>query len=650
MKKKMLTSTILAALTLPTLALAAPNVIVIVADDLGYGDVSYNGCPDYTTPNIDALAAGGVKLSNGYATHCFCAPSRAGLMTGRYQQRFGFELQPPGDAANPRQGIPASEMLLPQLLKQDGYRTGMVGKWHLGAHPNLTPLQRGFDEFFGFLAAQSPYYNASVLRGTTKVNESAYLTDAFTREAVSFINRSAGQPFMLYLAYNAPHAPYAVPPQNYVNQVSNIADTQRRTYAAMVKALDAGVGQVVQALAGNGVLSNTLIFFVSDNGAPLNGFTRNTPLRGGKNTVWDGGIHVPFLLYWSGHLAPRTYDSPVSSLDILPTAVAAAGVALPSDRDYDGFNLLPRLGAPLDRDLFWRVHGLGATTGPKGSKNTIFTALSGGWKLTKNQAPLFLADLSTDPSETTNKIALQPQVASELQARYDGWHDEMIAPVWRGQSATPIKTLSLTGDINGPFVHLSAPALQGTPDGFNWFTKTVRAGTDAPLGVNSVAIVGAAKQWGGTAIAVDGYTDVPQSTQYATITFPDTYHYSFRALNFQPLGAAPMRLTVMRTANAPVSVAVSGVAGNTVSASVSAPPSPQEQIYVRWTTDAYTTSHMVRATGSGTSYSASIPAEAGTTVEFCLVTTTVNLTGKTAAKEIDALTLNTSPSGKMVTQ
>ena len=178
-----------------------PNIIVILADDLGYGDVGFNGCPDYPTPNIDSLTINGVRCSSGYVTHPFCSPSRAGLLTGRYQQRFGYENQPTQDAANPRLGVPAQELLLAQILQPAGYVCGAVGKWHLGVAPNLHPMQRSFNEFFGFLDGASYYYNAPLLRGTTQITEPAYLTDAFTREAVSFINRHATEPFFLYLAY-----------------------------------------------------------------------------------------------------------------------------------------------------------------------------------------------------------------------------------------------------------------------------------------------------------------------------------------------------------------------------------------------------------------------------------------------------------------
>src|SRR5436305_2814431 len=233
-----------------------PNIVVILADDLGYGDVGFNGCPDIPTPNIDALANNGVRCTNGYVTHPFCTPSRAALLTGRYQQRFGLENLTGTDTTNPRAGLPMQEVLLPEILQPAGYVCGAVGKWHLGFTPNFHPMQRGFDEFFGFLGGSSTYFNARVERNMTYLTETEYLTDAFTREAVSFINRHATQPFFLYLAYNAVHDPYDQPPAIYMDRVRNITDPGRQKYAAIITAVDDGVGQVLQALQANNIVNN----------------------------------------------------------------------------------------------------------------------------------------------------------------------------------------------------------------------------------------------------------------------------------------------------------------------------------------------------------------------------------------------------------
>jgi arylsulfatase A-like enzyme len=267
-----------------------------------------------------------------------------------------------------------------------GYMCGLIGKWHLGTAPALFPNQRGFDYFFGFLGGVSNYWNAKMLQNGTPVSTTGYLTDIFTQQAVSFVNNNATQPFFLCLAYNAPHDPYDTPPATYMNQVANITDPNRQIYAAMVTALDTGVGQVLQALQNNNLLNNTLVFFLSDNGAPNSPYTQpsNYPLSGWKFNLFEGGIRVPFVIQWTGTLPASTmYAQPVSSLDIVATAAAAAGVSLPTDRVYDGINLLPYLTGQqvsLQRTLFWRWFGLGLS-GPWGSGPTVYAVRSGDLKL-----------------------------------------------------------------------------------------------------------------------------------------------------------------------------------------------------------------------------------------------------------------------------
>src|SRR6266568_4776886 len=248
-------------------------------------------------------------------------------ITVRYQQRFGHEWGPDPQIINTALGLPMTELTLPQLLGPAGYVSGAIGKWHLGVQLNHFPTERGFDEFYGFLDASSHYYHAALYRDETPVIETEYLTDAFTREGVSFINRHATQPFFLYLAYNAVHSPYDVPPAVYMDRVPNLTG-KRQTYAAMILAMDDGVGQVLQVLQTNNLLNNTVIIFLSDNGATDDSFTRNKPLRGYKLDMLEGGIRVPYALQWTGHLpANAVYDPPISSLDIVPTAAAAAGVS-----------------------------------------------------------------------------------------------------------------------------------------------------------------------------------------------------------------------------------------------------------------------------------------------------------------------------------
>ncbi len=330
-----------------------PNIIIILADDMGFADTAFQGAKDTHTPNLDALAATGIRFTNGYVSHLFRSPMRAGLMTARYQQRFGHENNPKYDKRDEVSGLPTDQVTMPQVLAAAGYRTGMVGKWHLGAAPKFHPLKRGFQEQFGFIGGGHDYFRADMAddakeyyipieRNGQPVEEKEYLTDAFSREASVFVRRHAADPFFLYLAYNAPHTPQQVS-EKYLDRYRGIADKQRRLNAAMVSAIDDGVGKLMSTLTELKLDSDTLIFFFSDNGGPvgING-SDNTPLRGAKGQVYEGGIHVPFVMRWRGRLAEgKTLAAPVISLDVFPTAVAAAGATMPGGRQFDGVNLLP---------------------------------------------------------------------------------------------------------------------------------------------------------------------------------------------------------------------------------------------------------------------------------------------------------------------
>lgn len=411
-----------------------PNVIVILSDDQGYADVGYQGCKDIPTPNIDALARGGVRFSNGYVSCPVCSPTRAGLMTGRYQQRFGHEHNPgpdPGDNF----GLPLDQVTLADRMKAAGYVTGIVGKWHLGFDEKRHPLSRGFDEFFGFLAGAHDYFKDlegtknALLRGRESVAEPEYLTDAFTREAVAFIGRHANQRFFLYLPYNAVHGPLQAP-EKYLKPFAGIADEKRRSHAAMVAALDAGVGAVIKKLRDEGLERNTLVFFLADNGGPTPQTTSsNLPLRGRKGQVLEGGIRVPFLVSWPGTLPEgKTYDAPVISLDIFPTAVAAAGGTPPEGVKLDGVNLLPYLtgrenGRPHEA-LFWRF-------------GTQAAVRKGDWKLIrrqptkKNPGPAVeLFNLADDIGEAKDLSQAEPEKVKELDKAFAVWEAQMIKPLW----------------------------------------------------------------------------------------------------------------------------------------------------------------------------------------------------------------------------
>jgi len=381
-------------------AASRPNVIVILADDLGYGDTGVYGSKIIRTPNIDALAASGTRFTAGYVTNPVCAPSRAALMTGRYQQRFGYEFNP--DGRDKTGGVSLNEITLAQIMKSAGYSTGAIGKWHLGQPQGYYPSDRGFDYFFGMAGGGSDYIidpapgdefigqagqdikmpaagltalpdgeqiktlleriraKNPISRNHEVVRVDDYLTDALTKEAVGFIDRNQKKPFFLYLAQHVPHAPLQAPAK-YIDRYQNIADPNKRVYAAMVSALDDSVGAVIAKLKQDGLYQNTLVIFLSDNGCAgyVNGACSNAPLSGFKRSQLEGGIRIPYIVSWPGNVpAGRVDNRQVSSLDILPTAAALAHAKLPSDRVYDGVDLLPYLSGPErtvpNPKLYWR--------------------------------------------------------------------------------------------------------------------------------------------------------------------------------------------------------------------------------------------------------------------------------------------------------
>lgn len=403
-----------------------PNIVVIVADDLGYADVLFNPqhSQEITTPHLDSLAKESVICRQGYVTGHVCSPTRTGLMTGRYQQRLG--LYTAGAAGS---GVPMDERLFPQFLKPVGYRTMQIGKWHLGPDLAWSPALRGFDEVFGFLGRGAHDYfklddpNDPIYRGTTPVKLDGYLTDHWGSEAVNFIGRQKGNPFFLYLAFNAVHAPLQAPADEIAKFHSDNPD--RNTLLAMGKRLDDAIGNVVAKLKSEGVWENTLLFFISDNGGPLAQSADNTPLRGGKHQDYEGGIRVPFLVCWPARLKPGESRAVVSSLDILPTALAAAGAEFPKDKPLDGMDILPVLDgtvAPSDRDLFWC----------SGSDEGWWAVRSGDWKLVGEKEQLSLFDLSKDVSEKTDLSKEMPEKVASLKALHDAWLAQMPEPIKAG--------------------------------------------------------------------------------------------------------------------------------------------------------------------------------------------------------------------------
>jgi arylsulfatase A-like enzyme len=423
-----------------------PNVVIIIADDLGYGDVGFNGCKDIPTPNIDKIAKNGVLFTNGYVTYAVCGPSRAGLITGRYQDRFGFSRNPLLAPNDIEMGLPLSEETMADILKRSSYTNMAIGKWHLGSHPALHPVKRGFDEFFGFVDGGHQYfpqnwtinditqtknqndgYKTKLLKGTQPVEESEYLTDALSREAVSFIDRNAKKPFFLYLAYNAPHSPLQAT-SKYLDRFNNIENPKRKIYAAMVSAMDDGIGTVLKQLKDKDLEENTIVIFLSDNGGPENdNASNNGPLRGQKSNFWDGGIKVPFAIQWPAKIKAGTvYNKPIISLDILTTVASHIKAKINPKKPLDGVNLLPFIigknnAAPHDY-LFWRNYDQGIVA-VRTENNKIVVTKS-------NQDELF--NSMNDISEKTNLVNQDRKTFDQLMQQWKVWNKELMDPIFLG--------------------------------------------------------------------------------------------------------------------------------------------------------------------------------------------------------------------------
>ena len=423
----------LAAAPLARAADNKPNVIVILADDLGWGDIGCYGS-DLPTPNIDSIAKNGTRFTDAHVSCPYCSPTRAGLMTGRYQTHFGHEFNPgPAEQAVDNFGLPLTETAMPARFKALGYRTGMFGKWHLGYREEYRPMRRGFDEFFGFLGGAHSYIDANadsanpIYRGNTKVDKVDYTTDEFTREAVSFIERNKDNPFFVYLPYNAVHAPMQAL-DKYTARFPKINDPQRRIYAGMTAALDDGVGQVLKTLDRHKLTNKTLVVFLTDNGGPTPGNTsRNGPLRGYKAQVWEGGLRVPFIMQWPGHIPKgKTFNHPVIALDVLPTVIAAAGAKPDASWKLDGVNLLPHMQAKSKAaphaQLFWRF-------------GRQWAMREGDWKLlSMGEAPM-LFNLAKDIGEKNDLSTLEKDRLRTMSAAWEEWNKKNIAPLWTPRAA-----------------------------------------------------------------------------------------------------------------------------------------------------------------------------------------------------------------------
>ena len=418
---------------LPAIAVAATggaNIVLIVSDDQGYADIScYPHSDEVSTPNIDRLAAEGARLTNGYASCPVCAPTRAGILTGRYQQRFGFY-----EASDSRAGLPRSETTVADLLRDAGYATGVFGKWHLGYEPPYRPLERGFDSFYGFLGhGGHDYFDLSITDEATSIyrdgqpiGDSGYLTRNITREAVAFIERNRDQPFFAYVPYNAVHNPIQAP-QDYISRFSN-PDPKRNTYLAMLAIMDEGIGAILDALDRLDLAQDTLVIFLSDNGGARGTTAANGALRSYKHSVYEGGIRVPFLLRWPARIPPGTVsDEPVISVDVFTTVLAASGVDPPANLDLDSRDILPAvtgsLEGPLHDALYWNWIGKDSDKG--------WAIRMGRWKLLADKGGLELYDLSADISETRNLADKEPSIVEELHARYRSWQEQIVPGIRR---------------------------------------------------------------------------------------------------------------------------------------------------------------------------------------------------------------------------
>lgn len=462
---------------------ARPNIVIIIADDLGKTDISLYGTPPIKTPNIDSIGLKGMTFTEGYITSPICAPSRAGVLTGRYQQRFGFEYQPhdrypknriemfvyknfiaTGDwlvadqVEFPRfedivkNGMPPSEILLSEILHKAGYKTGIVGKWHLGAGDHAIPSNRGFDYQYGFYEAYSLYMadtshkdiinqrhkdfsdpfiwgkgrsgNCAIRKNHDVIEEEFYLTDRIAQEANNFIDRNEDNPFFLYVPFLAPHTPFQAT-KAYYDKLSHIEDRNKRVYNAMILQLDDAVGSIIDHLEQKGLMENTIVFFLSDNGgATYTEATDNAPLKGGKFTNFEGGLNVPFMVRWDGHVTQGlSYSQPVISMDIFTTALELSQTSNKFNRKLDGVSMLPILTdsmkTPIHEKLCWR----------SGYNRAIRL---GDWKLISDDLSgnHALYNVRTDKEEQRNLYDENPEMVELLRNAHAEWEAEMINPAW----------------------------------------------------------------------------------------------------------------------------------------------------------------------------------------------------------------------------
>ncbi|HUX55544.1 MAG TPA: sulfatase-like hydrolase/transferase [Bacteroidales bacterium] len=412
-----------------------PNIVFILSDDQGYADISFNPQhpKEVNTPNMDALARGGIFFTQAYISGNVSSPSRAGIMTGRYQQRCGIYTSGEGGS-----GLPLNQTIFPQYLKNAGYVCGAFGKWHLGLTQEYNPYSRGFDYFYGFLGRGAHDYFAlsspesPIYRNLDVIQDKGYLTDRLTDEAVSFIKNNKSKPFFVYLAYNAVHWPREAPTTDIDKY--HTGDAVRDTLMAMLLHLDNGIGKVVNTLKEEGLWNNTLLVFLTDNGGAPTMHANNSPLHGHKAQNYEGGIRTPFVISWPAKFkGNRTVNAPIISLDILPTVLEAAGIQSDSHLPFDGKSILPLLENKTNNihdNLFWS----------EGGNSGEWAVRASDWKLVVHKDIFELYNLKNDPAETTNIAKENPDKVKEISDLYSNWIDGMMKPmkqdskIWTSQA------------------------------------------------------------------------------------------------------------------------------------------------------------------------------------------------------------------------
>ena len=424
-----------------------PNIVLIMTDDAGYADTGSYGAPDIRTPNIDSLARDGAKLTHFYANAMSCTPTRAGLISGRYQQRYGVEfVLPAPNLPGADGGLPPLKHSLPALLKNHGYATALMGKWHLGYGPQYSPRAHGFDTFFGSKSAAIDYHTHLTVRPSegaqfataqpdlweddSPITRSGYITDLITRRSVEFINQNAARPFFIDVAFTAPHSPTQRP-----DGAGRTASATRADYVAVMEHVDRGVGEILQALRSRGLERNTIVIFTNDNGGV--GLSHSAPLFHRKFSAWEGGIRVPALIRWPGQIPAGLVSTQVGiTMDLTASILAATSASVPADARLDGINLFPILQKKVpevERTLFWR------TAGPSPVNMNQKAVRSGDWKLLVDGSVtrIFLFDVTRDPGERDDHFARRPEVVDRLRRLLDEWERDVDAEAkaFRGGAA-----------------------------------------------------------------------------------------------------------------------------------------------------------------------------------------------------------------------